>query len=432
MVKDIEKKSLKAEKLYKAMQFKRAAKIFGSIGDSYLVLGNFELARENFISATECSINEEKYLIGIDFLRKAGSASLFRDEVLDANRFYREAMKYIPYLKSASERNRHNILFSCLTYLCHFVYGEPDEGLKVVKRAKTLVDDTFFKENELIHLVTNLTKVIQEKTEKYIERIKRDFNHFKFSQAEALLAKKALVIAKTCTSLKTKLSFDKDLYTTNEIINLRLEIDSIALLDVSEQDFYNYRIEDLTITKISKMVSDNLTSQRIPDLPIVIKVGEKKVINLLVKPHFQMENPFIGPVQLYLELNRELKFLYEISGKLIPNLISPSPTLNVSIKNLRPPLIDQTFPLEIFIENKSEGEAFNLNIDIEFPEQIKVMRGTLNKQIYSLRSNENIKWEINLKPLEAGNYTIKISSKFNDPDQNFIEDSIEFPLPIKL
>jgi hypothetical protein len=60
------------------------------------------------------------------------------------------------------------------------------------------------------------------------------------------------------------------------------------------------------------------------------------------------------------------------------------------------------------------------------------MRGTLNKQIYSLRSNENIKWEINLKPLEAGNYTIKISSKFNDPDQNFIEDSIEFPLPIKL
>ncbi|MHA2123527.1 MAG: hypothetical protein ACW990_20205, partial [Promethearchaeota archaeon] len=67
MVKDLEKQSLKAEKLYKAMQYKRAAKIFGSIGDSYLTLQNFELARENFISATECSINEKKYSIGIDF-----------------------------------------------------------------------------------------------------------------------------------------------------------------------------------------------------------------------------------------------------------------------------------------------------------------------------------------------------------------------------
>ncbi|MHA2184778.1 MAG: hypothetical protein ACXAAI_07225 [Promethearchaeota archaeon] len=432
MVKDLEKQSLKAEKLYKAMQYKRAAKIFGSIGDSYLSLGNFELARENFISAIKCSINEEKYSVGIEFLRKAGSTSLFRDEILDANQFYREAIKYIPYLKSASDRNRYNILFSCLTYLCHFVYGEPDEGLKVVKRAKTLVDDTYFKENELVHLVTNLTKVIQEKTEKYVERIKRDFTHFKFLQAETFLAKKALVIAEACTSLKTKLSFDKELYTTNEMITLILDIDSNPLSYISEQDFYNYKIEDLTITKISKTVSDNLTSQRIPDLPIVIKAGQKKAINLLIKPHFQMENPFIGPVQLYIELNSELKFLFEISEHLIPNLKSPSPTLSISIKNLRPPLVDQTFPLEIFIENKSEGEALNLNIDIEFPEQIKVMRGTLNKQIYSLRSNENIKWEINLKPLEAGDYIIKISSKFNDPDQNLIEDSIEFPLPIKL
>lgn len=60
------------------------------------------------------------------------------------------------------------------------------------------------------------------------------------------------------------------------------------------------------------------------------------------------------------------------------------------------------------------------------------MRGTLKKQIYSLRSNENINWEINLKPTEAGDYIIKVISKFNDPDQNLIEDTKEFPLSIKL
>ena len=115
-----------------------------------------------------------------------------------------------------------------------------------------------------------------------------------------------------------------------------------------------------------------------------------------------------------------------------PKLVSPPATLLASIRNLRPPLIDQTFPLEILIENKSEGEALDVNLDVEFPENLKIMRGTTKKQIYSLRTNEDLKWEINLKPLEAGDYTIKISIKFVDPNQNKIEEVKEFPFSIKL
>jgi hypothetical protein len=113
-------------------------------------------------------------------------------------------------------------------------------------------------------------------------------------------------------------------------------------------------------------------------------------------------------------------------------LTSPPATLIASIRNLRPPLIDKTFPLEITIENQSQGEALNLKLTVEIPEQLKIMRGTTNKQIYSLRSNEDIKWELNLKPLEAGDYVIKIYVKFVDSDQNEIEEIKEFPLSIKL
>jgi len=131
-------------------------------------------------------------------------------------------------------------------------------------------------------------------------------------------------------------------------------------------------------------------------------------------------------------LDGNLKFFYEITEILHPHLVSPPPTLDMSIKNLRPPLIGQSFPLEILIENKSEGEALDINIELEFPENLKVMRGTLKKQIYSLRSNESMKWEINLKPLEAGDYSIKIKATFKDPDQNIIGEVKEFPLSIKL
>ena len=36
--------------------------------------------------------------------------------------------------------------------------------------------------------------------------------------------------------------------------------------------------------------------------------------------------------------------------------------------------------MEILIENKSEGEALALNLEVDYPEKLKVMRGTLKKQ----------------------------------------------------
>ncbi|MFX1278095.1 MAG: hypothetical protein ACFFA3_01675 [Promethearchaeota archaeon] len=428
MVKDIEKQFMKAEKLFKAMQYKRAAKLYDKVGDFYINQNNFELARNCYFDAAKCCMNEDKYLIGIDFLRKAGNASLSNNEVVDANQFFKETMNYIPNLRSVSDRNQNFILFSCLSYLCHFIKGEQEEGLKIVKKIKNSVDDTYFRENPLIHLITNLTMIIKEKDKKYVERIQKDFNNYKFREAEAFLAKKALTIAKMYAYLLITLSLKKNIFTTNETINLSLVVNTKPLLDIKR----DIEIKDLTISKIGITLSDNLTSQKNPELPISIQLGQTREINLLIKPHFQMEKPYIGPIMLTSDLDGDLFFSYEISQILKPKLISPPPTLEISMKSLRPPLIDQTFPLEILIENKSEGEALNLDIEVEFPEQIKVMRGTLKKQIYSLRSNENIKWEVNLKPIEAGNYKIKIFSKFNDPDQNLIEEKKEFPLDIKM
>ena len=432
MVKDIEKQIRKAEKLFKAMQFKRAAKIFDLVGDSYSTAGDFEFARDCYFDAAKCSMEEKKYVIGIDFLRKAGNASLIRNEFMEANQFFREAVKYVPNLRKNSDRNQNFILFSCLSFLCLFVRGEKEEGLKLVKKVKNFVDDKYFKENPLIRLITNLIIVTKEKNEKYVERIKNDFNNLRIREAEVLLVKQALVIANTYTSIKINLKLDKEVYATNEIIDLSLNIDLKPVIEILKQDFYNYEIKELKINKIGITLSDNLITQRRPEFPIYIESNQRKQTNILIKPHFQMENSFIGPISFDFELNGNLFFTYEIPQLLKPSLISPTPSLDISIKNLRPPLIDQSFPLEVLIENRSEGEALNLNIEIEFPEQIKIMRGTLTKQIYSLRSNENIKWELSLKPTEAGDYVIRINSKFNDPDQKLIEATKEFPFPIKL
>jgi len=323
-------------------------------------------------------------------------------------------------------------VFSSLSYLCLFVEGKQEEGLNIVKKIRSFVDDSYFKESALIKLVKDLTVATKDKKEKYIKKIEKDFENSKFYEGEINLAKSALVIAKTIVSLIVKLTLDKKIYTTNDVINLTMNIDTKPLLDITENSFYNYNLKELKIMKIGIQLTDNFTFHKKPELPITITPGQTCQINLLIKPHFQMENPTIGPILLTSELNGNLKFFYEYSELLYPTLISPPPTLDISIKNLRPPLIGKSFPLEILIENKSKGEALDLNIEIDFPENLKVMRGTLKKQIYSLRTNENMKWEISLKPIEAGDYSIKIKTTFKDPDQNQIGEIKEFSLKVLL
>ncbi|MFX1567667.1 MAG: hypothetical protein ACFFCV_04785 [Promethearchaeota archaeon] len=432
MGKDIKKQLMKAEQLDKAMQYKRAAKLFNTVGNEFLKLGDIERAKDCFFNAAKCAINEDKYVSGLEFLRSAGNASLITNDFSEAFQFYTKALSYVPSLHSSSDRDYQFILFSCLSYLCLFIEGKQEEGLNLVKKIKSFVDDTYFKENSLIKLIKDLTVATKDKKENYLKKIENDFENFKFQEGESYLTKLALVLAKSILNLKTESMFDKNVYTTNDIINFNINIDTKPLLDISKNSFYNYQIKELQISKITITLSDNFTTHKKPEFPITIKAGQNYQLNLLFKPHFQMEKPFIGPIILTSELNGNLKFYYEIPETFYPNLISPPPTLDISIKNLRPPLIGQSFPLEILIENKSEGDALDLNIEVEFPEKLKVMRGTLKKQIYSLRSNENMKWEINIKPLEAGDYSFKVKTMFKDPDQNQIGEIKDFPLSIKL
>jgi len=413
-------------------RYKRAAKSYNTVGNIFLKLGNYEIAKECFFNAAKSAIHEDKYLRGLEFLRNAGNASLLNNNFSEAYQFFKESLNYIPSLRNSSDINQLFVVFSSLSYLCLFVEGKQEEGLNIVKKIRSFVDDSYFKESALIKLVKDLTVATKDKKEKYIKKIEKDFENSKFYEGEINLAKSALVIAKTIVSLIVKLTLDKKIYTTNDVINLTMNIDTKPLLDITENSFYNYNLKELKIMKIGIQLTDNFTFHKKPELPITITPGQTCQINLLIKPHFQMENPTIGPILLTSELNGNLKFFYEYSELLYPTLISPPPTLDISIKNLRPPLIGKSFPLEILIENKSKGEALDLNIEIDFPENLKVMRGTLKKQIYSLRTNENMKWEISLKPIEAGDYSIKIKTTFKDPDQNQIGEIKEFSLKVLL
>lgn len=429
---DAQKELNKAELYFDNENYKKAGKSFKSAGDSYFKLSEFKIARECYSYAAKSFDFENRSDITIEVLRKAGDSSLLIDDFSTSNKFFKNAIRYIPDLRKVENRNLYYLFYSTLSYLCLFLEGKQDQGLVFIKEIRKEVESDFFKESPYIGLIKDLTIAIRDKNENYLTQIEQNFNLYDFSKAEQKLLKLVLALANAHISLKTNLKLDKDKYTTRDIINLTLHVDSRPIVSVSKYPFYDYSFKEMKITNITMSLSDNITPQKKPELPITINPGEEYNFQFSLKPHFQIAEPSIGPFMITCELDDKFLVYRKDSEVIKPNIVSPPPSLEVSMKNLRPPLIDQSFPMEFLIENKSEGDALELNVELEFPEQLKVMRGTTKKQIYSLSSNENITWEISLKPLEAGDYIIKMEIKFKDPDQNLIEDSKSFPFAIKM
>jgi tetratricopeptide (TPR) repeat protein len=422
---------VKAKQLFKARQFKKSGKIFHKVGNSFLKLSKFEEAKDCFLHGVICFTELSKFDSVIELFRLASEAALYKEDYTKANQIYKEAINYIPKLKNMGAKNSDYILFSVLSYLCTYVKGSPEDGLGYIKRMRSKIDNDFFKESSLVKLVTELTLTLRDNNRNYIDKIKKSIDSYKLRPSEVELLKTALFLTDIILSASFSFKLDKEVYTTKDVMNLKLEFDTKALPSITSDSFYNYSIETFAITKILMRVSDNLTTSTKPVLPFKIELGGIIPLEFILKPHFQLDEPKIGPLILTCEINDNLILNYETSS-ITPKLISPPASLEASIKNLRPPLIDQTFPLEIIIENLSDGEALDVKIDVEFPEKLKIMRGTTNKQIYSLRKNENLTWEVNLKPIEAGDYIIKININFTDPDQNSIEETKEFPFAVKL
>ena len=428
---EVKKQLFKAEQLYKAKQLKKAGKNYHLVGNLLLKLDEFEEAKDCFMNSAKIFMEMGRFDTSVELFRQSGEACLHANKFKDANLIYKEALNFIPKLKSEGDRNSNYIIFSVLSYMCSYVKGTPNEGLEFLKRTSKKIGKEFFKEHQLIKLVSEITLALRDNESKYVKKIKDDIGIYKFREAELKLLKLVLLLTQMKLSITTTFNLDKETYTTNEILNLDLKFDTKSLVEITNNSFYQFELNQFNITKFLINLSDNLATNNKPSVPLPIDIGKEIHLPFKIKPHFQVDNSSIGPMVITCELNNDLIFLYETQS-IIPNLISPPATLISSIRNLRPPLVDQTFPLEITIDNQSEGEALDLKLNVEFPEQLKIMRGTTNKQIYSLRSNEDIKWEINLKPLEAGDYVIKIFIKFVDPDQNKIEEIKEFPFSIKM
>ncbi len=422
----------KAEHLFEALQYKKAGKYYESAGDTFYEIKDFSSAELSFLNAAKSYIKEERHINVLNSLRKASNCSLQLNNYAYSQKVFEKALIYTKKLSKGKEKHSFYIIFSVLYYLCALIKGEPEKGVNLIKKIQKRINKDYFKVHSLIHFITNLTIAIRDKNESYLEKIINDFNEIELNQVERELAQIAILLVYMQVSISPEVVLDQEQWTIKDLIGLRIKVDETSFNSIKQNLFFEFQIKEFKILKVSIGHSDNLTIKNKPEFPLDISLQKGFDMDFELKPQFQKDISFIGPIKIQYEINGKYIGYFENRNEFNLTLLSPPTHLDVSIKNLKPPLIDKTFPLEILIENHSDSEARNLEITLTLPEPLKLMRGTLEKQIYSLGTNESINWKISAKPIEAGDFEIIGDIKYSDPDQNILKERKIFPISIKM
>ena len=425
----------KAEILMDNERHKKSAEQFKKAAEIYSELKEWKIAEKCFFYSAK-----NYHTLGGD--RDFHRASLLEYEAAKCCVFINNFVKARDYFDIASKsilksdaKNPDEMATAdiCFAFLCYFVQGKYEEGIIYIKRFKDQIDPDMYSSHPLMLLVRDLTKAIINEKEKYIDSIIDNFNIEKYGVAETLLLKEALIVGLASLMVKFELGMEKTEYERDDVIDIKSILDCTRLGEFKDYTSLPRVFKSLIIEKMEIEIGDNLSTKEKITMPEEVHVKEfgKKIIPFKFRTNFPGES-FIGPITLTLVIDGKYRFKLQ-SEKQELLITSPNAVLGIDLLPLKTPVINQSFPLQVTVSNNSEGPAMEINVDFEFPEDLRLMRGTLQKNIYSLDPNEDMKWQIIVKAFDGGEIPIKTTVSFKDGDGNEKGPfNAELPLTINL
>jgi len=426
----------KAELYMDNHDFKRSANHFLKAGDLFFELEEWKISEQcyRFTSKNFSRLGGDRnYHRAAIVQRKAANCCLFLSDISKARDYFDITAKSVlkSDMKNKEEMATENV---CFAFMCHFILGEQEEAINSIKRFGSLFESDIFGEHILMRLVHNLSNTVLNKNEQYIKKIVKNIQPDNYSFAESRLIQHAFLV--TYATLKTRFTLN---LTENEIerdtiVEIPSLLDIIGINEIEKNKNFPSKIDSLSIVNIEFNLSENMTIKEKPSIPTEIEFNKKG--DHVIPFKFRTNYPgkaHIGPIKLTLEINKKFRY-YAISDTKQLKITSPAAILGINLIPQKTPVINQSFPLQVVVSNNSDGDAMEIDILFEFPdENIRMMRGTMDKKIYALSPNENIKWQILIKASDVGELPIKTTVSFKDGDGNSRGPfEVIFPLMINL
>ncbi|MCF2141034.1 MAG: hypothetical protein K9W44_13330 [Candidatus Lokiarchaeota archaeon] len=407
----------KAEILLDNEEYKKSASQFKKAGEIFALLQEWKVAEQCFFYASKNLTRLGKYYQAALAEREAANDALRLLDYQKARDYFSVAAKSV--LKAAKSKLEEfaaeNIGFA---FLCYFVQGKYQEGITYVKRFKAQIGPDLFNSNLVLKIVQHVTNAVINKNEKHIDDLLDNYSLFQYSEMENLLIKESLVVALASLMVLLEIPLEETEYERDSLIEVNAIVDTSRLCE-----FANYRVvpHEFTLLNISELhinIGDNLSIKERPELPIKLNFKEfgKEKLRYILRSNIPGTS-FIGPIKLVMNVDGKFNFSLESERKDI-KITSPDAVLGITLTPQKTPVINQSFPVEVHISNNSDGNAMEIEIEFEFPEDLKMMRGTLKKNIYSLSPNEDMHWQILVKAFDVGEIPIRTVVTFKDEDGN--------------
>ena len=410
----------KAEILMDNDRHKKSAEHFKKSAELYAELDEWKIAEKCFFYSAKNyhTLGGNRNFQRASLLEyEAGKSCIFVNDFAKARDYFDIAAKSI--LKSDA-KNPDEIATTdlCFAFFCYFVQGKLDDGIQYIKRFKDQVEADVYANHPLMLFVKDLTKAIINEKEKYLDTITDNFHSYKYGTAETLLLKETLIVGFASLMMKFELGMEKTEYERDENVEVQAKIDYHRL-----EEFKKYKIlprvfDSIKIEKMEIEIGDNISTKEKATLPINLNMQSlgKQILPFKFRTNFPGESS-IGPIILTMVIDDKYRFKLQ-SEKQELLVTSPNAVLGIDLLPLKTPVINQSFPLQVIVSNNSEGPAMEINVNFEFPEDLRLMRGTLQKNIYSLDPNEDLKWQIIVKAFDVGEIPINAIVSFKDGDGN--------------
>ncbi len=406
-----EKVIAKAEFLFGQQKYRNAADEFMKAGELFFKLSEWQIAEKCFLFGAKSFIAIERYKEAADLLRLSANCSLMMDNLAKARDYYDSAAKNA--IKSEDKNKEANTIINItFSYLAYFLQGLHDKAIQYIAKMKEYIDINDFNENPLVQLVKLLTSAILNGSESALHEAIELYPNFKFRAAENKLIRMALIIASIYVEMEISLELTRQELINNTDVQFMVHINIQEVFSNKQKDIQDYQIKNLKIKELTVSLSENLMQKE--DIKLPLEFEKKISIPLTLRTTFPGKG-FIGPVVFLFELENKYRF-YAHSDEVKINVKSLDAQLSINFEPQQTPIVNQTFPMNVELRNNSEGEAVDLIVKLEFPEELKMMRGTFEKKILSLGCRENISWEISVKSLQPGKIPIKTMIDYNDPD----------------
>ncbi|MBN2152816.1 MAG: hypothetical protein JW839_15300 [Candidatus Lokiarchaeota archaeon] len=367
-----------------------------------------KLAMEYLVITARLLVEDESFMSAARVQTRLGKVALMLGNYKDAADYYNVAAKYAlkDHKPDPAAVLHASAMYCFLTYL----QAEYEKSTEFLKRILGMFDTGKVNSSHIFSILRDFYKPGLGKRIQKINVSDGDLGKEGFSDEE-------VQAIKTATSARATLdasSFTFTLqppggdpgYVAGEEIVSTLDV-QMAIDGALESLSKPVSIKDIVVEK-----SSDLTIIKHFPSPVEVPTSGRVVLNEEFRSYHAGSNE-IGPLEVELAIGQVL-LKKKVPGKKFTIHGRPV-NMVIAFEKLQEPLVGKPFPLRIEITNDSRGDASNVEVEVELPdEQLQVVRGTLKKKFLALAGGESGSWEVQLVPVQEGKSQVKVMVNYKD------------------